>query len=48
MKGEIATIQERKSKSGKEFWLLSIDGKNYGIWDKSLVHDLKQGDTIEF
>jgi len=27
MEREIATIQERKSKSGKEFWLLSIDGK---------------------
>lgn len=48
MKGEITRIQKRKSKSGKEFWLLSTDGKNYGIWDKSLFDDLKREDTIEF
>lgn len=47
MRGDIARVQEKKSKSEKKFWLLSIDGKNYGIWDKSLVDDLKQGDTIE-
>jgi len=48
MRGDIARIQEKKSKSGKPFWLLSIDGRNYGIWNKSLVDDLKKGDTIEF
>ena len=46
MRGDIAGFQEKKSKSGKKFWLLSIDGKNYGIWDKSLVDDLKQGNSI--
>jgi len=27
MRGDIARIQEKKSKAGNKFWLLSIDGK---------------------
>ncbi len=41
-------MRERDTKSGKEFWVLSNNGRNYGTRNKSLADYLKQGNTIEF
>lgn len=48
MYGTVCKIWENQTKEGVTFWVLSINGQKYGVWDKNLMQGLKEGDTVDF
>ena len=48
MKGTIDKIWENKTKAKKPYWVLSIGGENYSVWDKKFVEGLHEGATFEY
>jgi hypothetical protein len=47
MRGRIERIWENKTKRGNRYWIISINGKRYTIWDKELLKGLSVGDVVE-
>lgn len=37
MKGIIGKIWKNQTATGKDYWVLSVGGNNYSIWDKQYV-----------
>lgn len=48
MKGRIEGIEEKHTKNGRTYLLLSIDGQNYSLWDGKLFEGLREGDLVEY
>lgn len=48
MKGTVEKIWPNKTKDGKKYWVLSIGGENYSVWDKKIVEGLQEGDAVEY
>jgi len=49
MKGVIDRIWENKTKDRKkDYWVLSIGGENYSVWDKKYVEGLQEGAAVEY
>jgi hypothetical protein len=48
MQGTIEAIYENEGRSGRTYWVLSIDGQNYSVWDPDLINGLNSGDRIEY
>jgi hypothetical protein len=48
MKGRISRIWTNERKDGTKYWVLSIDGQRYSVWDQKLVEGLNQGDAVDF
>ena len=48
MKGIIDSINEKKTKDDKFFYIMEIDGMEYSCWDETLVSGLRGGDQVEF
>ena len=48
MKGIIDKIWENKTKAGKKYWVLSIGGDNYSVWDKKYLEEIQEGSTVEY
>jgi hypothetical protein len=48
MKGVIDKIFENKTKKQKPYWVLSIGGENYSVWDRKFMEGLQEGATVEY
>lgn len=47
MRGTIEKIWENKTKNGKKYWVISVDGKRYSVWNEELLKGLAVGDAVE-
>ena len=47
VKGKIEKISERKTRNGKRYWVITVDGKEYSVWDEDLIKGLSIGDLVE-
>ncbi len=48
MKGIIDKIWENKTKGNKPYWVLSINGDNYSVWDKKYLEGIQEGSSVEY
>ena len=48
MRGTIETIEEKKTKNQKTYYLLTIGGQKYSFWDVDKIKSLQPGILIEF
>ena len=48
MRGKIERIWENQTKNGEKYWVLSISGKNYSVWDSSVIEGLSEGAEVEY
>ena len=48
MRGKIERIWENQTKDGEKYWVLSIDGKNYSVWDPAVLEGLSEGMEVEY
>ena len=48
MKGKIDKIWENESKDGKKYWVLSINGKRYSVWDEDYLNGVDEGAMVEY
>jgi len=48
MKGVIDRIFENTTKKKMPYWVLSIGGENYSVWDKKFMEGLQEGATVEY
>lgn len=48
MKGVIDKIWENKTKEGKKYWVLNIDGEKYSVWDKKYMEGIQEGSAVEY
>ena len=48
MKGIIDRVFENRTREGKRYWVLSIGGENYSVWDKKYMNGLTEGCEIDF
>jgi hypothetical protein len=48
MKGRINRIWTNERKDGTKYWVLSIDGQRYSVWNQELVEGLNEGDVVDF
>jgi hypothetical protein len=48
MKGVIDRIFENTTKKKMPYWVLSIGGENYSVWDKKFMEELHEGATVEY
>lgn len=48
MRGRINKIWENSSKEGQKYWVLSIDGKRYSVFDGDYVDGLEEGSVVEY
>lgn len=48
MKGIFDKIWENKTKGNKPYWVLSIEGENYSVWDKKNLEGIQEGSTVEY
>ena len=46
--GTVQKVESKKSKTGNEYCLATIDGKKYGCWDFKLFSYLKEGSQVAF
>ena len=48
VRGRIEKIWKNESRDGKAYWVLSIDGERYSVWDEDLMQGLEEGLTVAF
>ena len=48
MRGKIERIWENHTKNGEKYWVLFISGKNYSVWDSSVIEGLSEGAEVEY
>lgn len=48
MKGTIEKIWQNKTKDKKDYWVLSIDGERYSVWEPDYMKDVKEGLSVEY
>lgn len=48
MRGVIDKIWDNKTKNGKKYWVLSIGGENYSVWDKKYMQGIQEGSEVEY
>lgn len=48
MKGVIEKIWQNKTKDKKDYWVLTIGGENYSVWDKELMEGIVQGNEVDY
>lgn len=48
MKGMIDRIFENTTKKKTPYWVLSIGGENYSVWDKKFMEGLHEGAMVEY
>ena len=48
MRGTIEQIWENKTRSGKEYRTVQINGERYNIWDNKYFSHLQEGEDIEY
>lgn len=41
-------IWENKSRDGKKYWVLNIDGKRYSVWEEDYISGLDEGSVVEY
>jgi hypothetical protein len=48
MKGVIDRIFQNETAAKKKYWVLSIGGERYSVWDEKYIKGLKEGNEIDF
>jgi len=48
VQGKVNKIWENESKDGRKYWVLSIDGKRYSVWDEDYIKGLDEGSFVEY
>lgn len=48
MKGTIQKIWENQNKKGEKYWVFSIDGQRYSLWDHKSREAITEGDVLDF
>ena len=48
MLGRVENIEESRSKEGSPYWIITISGRRYTVWDGDLIKGLQPGENIEF
>jgi len=48
MKGVVDKIWENETKDGRKYWVLSIDGEKYSVWDPKYIEGLQEGDVVDY
>jgi len=48
MKGVIDKIEKKQTKNNKDYYLLTVDGERYSVWEAKLIKGLSEGDQVEF
>lgn len=48
MQGKIDKIWENESKEGKKYWVLSINGDRYSVWDENYLNGIDEGSFVEY
>ena len=47
MEGRIDKIWENE-KNGKRYWVLSINGEKYSVWDEKYMNGLSEGSSVDY
>jgi len=48
IQGTVDKIWHNHRTDGSEYWVLAIDGQRYSTWDKSMIANILEGDSVEF
>jgi len=48
IKGKIEYIQENELADGRKYLTLTIEGKDYSLWDKKYFGKLEEGQVVDF
>lgn len=48
MLGTVSKIWRNEREDGSEYWVLSINGRRYSVFDLDLVKGISEGDFVEF
>ena len=48
MQGTVSNIWHNQRADGSEYWVVSIDGQRYSVWEKSTIDGVREGDAVEF
>jgi len=48
MKGVIDKIWGNKTGAGKDYWVLTLGGERYSVWDSKYMRGIREGTTVEY
>ncbi|MEM2691449.1 MAG: hypothetical protein QXS01_05045 [Candidatus Bathyarchaeia archaeon] len=47
-KGIVEGIEQKKTRKGEEYWIVTIDGERYSLWNKDYFEQLQEGDLVAY
>ncbi len=48
VQGVVERIWHNERADGSKYWVLAIGGKRYSTWDRQLIENIREGDTVGF